>query len=224
MSTRAGILRTTGVGVTFALAGLLGGCSAGSTGPSTAAGGPGACPKTAPPHATAGSTATATVVTPKGTFVIALKADLAPAAVGNFIALAKCGYYTDVVFQRLVRGFVIQGGDGQYGRSPNIDAARVGGGKIGYTIDDDPVTTQYGRGVVAMARTPNPHSADTQFFIVLSDAARTSLASANTYAIMGTVTSGMDVVDAIAAMPTHGAQNDQADDPVPMTSVTITTP
>jgi cyclophilin family peptidyl-prolyl cis-trans isomerase len=217
-----------GVAVAFALAfgGVLAGCSAAATpipAPNASARTL-ACPKSAPAHAAAGLTATATIVTPKGTIVIKLQADLAPAAVGNFIALGGCGYYDGVVFHRLVPGFVIQGGDGVYGRSPNIDPNRVGSGSPGYTIDDDPVTAQYGRGVFAMARTPAPHSEDSQFFIVLDDAARDSLAQANTYAIMGHVTSGMDVVDAIAAMPNTGGQANAAVDPVPMTKVTITEP
>ena len=66
------------------------------------------------------------------------------------------------------------------------------------------MTATYGRGVVAMARTSQPHSQGSQFFIVLSDDAIQALASANTYAIMGHVTAGMDVVDAIAAMPNSG--------------------
>jgi peptidyl-prolyl cis-trans isomerase B (cyclophilin B) len=182
-----------------------------------------ACPTAAPAHAAAGTTATATIETPKGTIVIKLEADLGPAAVGNFIALARCGYYDNVVFHRLVPDFVIQGGDGQYGKSPNV-ASTVGQGGPGYTIDDDPVTASYGRGVVAMARTPDPHSEGSQFFIVLGDGARPALASANTYAIMGNVTSGMDVVDAIAAMPNSGDPDNAALDPVPMTRVTITSP
>ncbi|HTC85295.1 MAG TPA: peptidylprolyl isomerase [Candidatus Acidoferrum sp.] len=204
----------------------MAGCIGGTAAPATGSGGGGiaGCPTAAPAHAPAGSTATATIATPKGTIVIALQADLAPAAVGNFIALARCGYYDGVVFQRLVSGFVIQGGDGQYGRSPNVDMNRVGSGSPGYTIDDDPVHTPYVRGVVAMARTAKPHSGSSQFFIVLDDSAAGSLSQANTYAIMGHVTTGMDVVDAIAAMATHGPQNDQADVPVPMTKVTITTP
>jgi cyclophilin family peptidyl-prolyl cis-trans isomerase len=203
---------------------LLAGCIGGTAAPSSGGGIPASCPKSAPAHAKAGTTATATVVTPKGTFVIALKADLGPAAVGNFIALADCGFYNGVVFQRLVPGFVIQGGDGVYGRSPNVDVNRVGSGKTGYTIDDDPVLTPYKRGTVAMARSSLPHSEDSQFFIVLDDSAAGSLSTANTYAIMGSVTSGMEVVDAIAGGATHGPDGDIADNPVPMTSVTITTP
>jgi peptidyl-prolyl cis-trans isomerase B (cyclophilin B) len=183
-----------------------------------------ACPASAPAHATAGSVATVTVETPKGTIVMKLEADLGPAAVGNFLALARCGYYDGVVFHRLVPGFVIQGGDGEFGKSAQLDTTRVGSGGPGYTIDDDPVTATYGRGVVAMARTPQPHSQGSQFFIVLADGARPALEAANTYAIMGHVISGMEVADAIAAMPNSGEPNNAAIDPVPMTRITVSTP
>ena len=195
--------------------------------PASGAGGAGSiagCPTAAPAKAAAGTSSTATIETSKGNIVIKLEADLGPAAVGNFVALAKCGYYDGVVFHRLVPGFVIQGGDGQYGRKASLSASKVGAGGPGYTIEDDPVTAKYGRGVVAMARTSQPHSEGSQFFIVLSDSAIQALASANTYAIMGHVTSGMEVVDAIAAMPNSGGDANAAVDPLPMTKVTITTP
>jgi cyclophilin family peptidyl-prolyl cis-trans isomerase len=220
----------------FVAGGLIGSlllaCSASATpkpsstgsGAGSGAGGISGCPTTAPANAAAGSSSTMTIDTPKGKIVIKLEADLGPAAVGNFVALAQCGYYDGVVFHRLVPGFVIQGGDGQYGRQASLNNSKVGGGGPGYTIDDDPVKATYGRGVVAMARTANPHSQGSQFFIVLSDDARQALASANTYAIMGRVTSGMEVVDAIAAMPNSGGQANAAVDPVPMTKVTVSTP
>jgi peptidyl-prolyl cis-trans isomerase B (cyclophilin B) len=208
---------------------LASACSSAATpGPSGAepstAGRPIACPRSAPAHAPSGSVAIVTAETPKGTIVMKLEADLAPAAVANFLALARCGFYDGVVFHRLVPGFVIQGGDGQFGKSSALDKTRVGTGGPGYTIDDDPVTATYGRGVVAMARTQQPHSEGSQFFIVLSDGARPALESANTYAIMGHVTSGMDVVDAIGAMPNSGEPNNAALDPVPMSKVTVNTP
>ncbi len=190
----------------------------------SAAGAATACPSSAPAHAAAGSVATVTVETPKGTIVMKLEGDLAPAAVANFLALARCGFYDGVVFHRLVPGFVIQGGDGQFGKSPRLDKSRVGTGGPGYTIDDDPVNVPYARSVVAMARTPQPHSEGSQFFIVLADGARPALEAANTYAIMGHVTSGMDVVDAIAATPNSGEPNNSALDPVPMSKVTVNTP
>jgi cyclophilin family peptidyl-prolyl cis-trans isomerase len=151
-----------------------------------------------------------TVETDKGTFTVKVDGALSPIAAGNVVALAECGYYDGVVFHRVVPGFVIQGGD----------PTGTGGGGPGYTIKDEPVTATYGRGTVAMARTAEPDSVGSQFFVVLDDAAREALASYNTYQIIGTVESGMDVVDAIAAAadaenPTH---------PVVMTKVTVGNP
>jgi cyclophilin family peptidyl-prolyl cis-trans isomerase len=99
----------------------------------------------------------------------------------------------------------------------------VGRGGVAYTIKDEPVTTTYKRGTIAMARTSQPNSVTSQFFIVLSDAAAQSLAGpgANNYQIVGSVTSGMDAVDAIAA-----AANGQEipASPVAMTKVTVSNP
>ncbi len=147
---------------------------------------------------------------------------LSPIAAGNFVALADCGYYDGVVFHRVVPGFVIQGGDGQYGRSPNVDPAHMGQGGPPYTIQDEPVTTAYTRGTVAMARTAEPNSVGSQFFIVLDDAAAQSLADPkyNNYQIIGKVTSGMETVDAIAA----AADKENPTNPVVMTDVSVATP
>jgi cyclophilin family peptidyl-prolyl cis-trans isomerase len=174
------------------------------------------CPTSQPAALPAGQTRTVTIKTSKGDIVIQVKADLAPVAAGNFVALASCKFYDGVNFHRTASlqdgtPFVIQGGDPE----------GTGGGGPGYTIADEPVTTDYARGTVAMARTSDPHSEGSQFFIVLSDAAGPVLKSANTYAIFGTVTSGMDVADAI-----YAASNGQElpDDPIQMDSVTVTNP
>jgi cyclophilin family peptidyl-prolyl cis-trans isomerase len=173
------------------------------------------CPTSQPEALGAGETRTVSIETDKGTITLSLKADLSPIAVGNFVALAECGYYDGVVFHRLVPGFVIQGGD----------PTGTGTGGPGYTITDEPVTTAYHRGTVAMARTPQPNSVGSQFFIVVDDAAKSALASANTYQIIGEVTAGMDVVDTIVAMPNSGqSSGNQALDPVPMTKVTVANP
>jgi cyclophilin family peptidyl-prolyl cis-trans isomerase len=173
------------------------------------------CPTSQPDALGAGETRTVTIETGKGTITMSLKADLSPIAVGNFVALAGCGYYDGVVFHRLVPGFVIQGGD----------PSGTGTGGPGYTIADEPVTTAYHRGTVAMARTSQPNSVGSQFFIVVDDAAQPALASANTYQIIGDVTAGMDVVDTIVAMPNSGqSSGNQAVDPVPMTKVTVSNP
>ncbi len=194
----------------------------GSAGPSTASG---ACPTSQPAPLPAGQKRTLTIVTPKGTIVVEIDGSLSPIAAGNIVALAACGWYDGVVFHRLVPGFVIQGGDGQYGRvgadGKLADPSAAGTGGPGYTIKDEPVSAKYGRGVVAMARTSDPDSVGSQFFIVLDDQAASALASYNTYQIVGKVTTGMDVVDMIAAMPNSGDPANAALDPVPMTKVTV---
>ncbi|HEU0243068.1 MAG TPA: peptidylprolyl isomerase [Candidatus Limnocylindrales bacterium] len=181
---------------------------------------PAGCPTTQPPALTADDVRTVTIKTDKGDIAIEVKGSLSPIATGNFVALADCGYYDGVVFHRVVQGFVIQGGDGQFGRSPDVIPDLVGTGGPPYTIQDEPVTETYGRGVVAMARTSQPNSVGSQFFIVLTDDARAPLQDANTYQIIGKVTSGMEAVDAIAA----AADQELPTNPVVMTSVTVATP
>jgi cyclophilin family peptidyl-prolyl cis-trans isomerase len=204
--------------VLVALAGCTGGAPASSSPAvaSPAASAASGCPTTQPPALGAGETRTVTMETEKGTIIIKLEADLSPIAAGNFAALAGCGYYDGVVFHRLVPGFVIQGGD----------PTGTGTGGPGYTIKDEPVTTAYKRGTVAMARTAQPDSVGSQFFIVLDDAAGQVLGdpSYNTYQIIGTVTDGMATVDAIAAMPNSGEPSNEALEPVAMTKVTVATP
>jgi peptidyl-prolyl cis-trans isomerase B (cyclophilin B) len=176
--------------------------------------GDGTCPASQPASLAAGEVKTVTIETAKGTIVMRIDGSLAPIATGNFVALAGCHFYDGIVFHRLVPGFVIQGGD----------PAGDGSGGPGYSIADDPLNGTYHRGTVAMARTSQPNSQGSQFFIVLSDDANAALTDPSIqypYAIMGEVTSGMDVVDAIAAMPNSGQPNNAAVDPVAMTSVTV---
>jgi peptidyl-prolyl cis-trans isomerase B (cyclophilin B) len=183
---------------------------------------PPGCPTSQPPALAAADKRTVTIETPKGDIEIAVDGSLSPIATGNFVALASCGYYDGVVFHRVVPGFVIQGGDGQFGRSPEVIPDLVGTGGPPYRIQDEPVTGTYQRGTVAMARTAEPNSVGSQFFIVLDDAAAQSLAGPgyNNYQIVGTVTSGMDAVDAIAA----AADAEIPSQPIPMTRVTVSTP
>jgi cyclophilin family peptidyl-prolyl cis-trans isomerase len=183
---------------------------------------PPGCPTAQPAALAADATRTVTIETPKGRIVIAIKGSVSPIATGNFVALVSCGYYDGVVFHRLAPGFVIQGGDGQFGRVPDVIPDLVGGGGPPYTIQDEPVTATYHRGTVAMAKTASANSANSQFFIILSDQGASQLEAR--YQIIGTVTSGMDVVDVIAAMPNAGAPSNAAIDPVPMTKVTVATP
>jgi cyclophilin family peptidyl-prolyl cis-trans isomerase len=205
-------------------AGASAGASAGagasaSAGASVAPGGSSAtsdCPTSQPDPLPAGQTRTVTLTTPKGAIAIKVEADLSPIAAGNFVALASCGFYDGTVFHRtptLQDGtpFVIQGGDPE----------GTGRGGPGYTIKDEPVTTPYKRGTVAMARTSAPDSVGSQFFIVLDDKDGDILASANTYQIIGNVSSGMDVADAIF-VASGGAE--LPSNPIPITTATVANP
>ncbi len=186
---------------------------------------PSGCPTSQPPALGQGDVRTVTISTPKGDIVIKVEGALSPIATGNFVALVSCGYYDGVVFHRAASlqdgtPFVIQGGDGQFGRTPDLDPSLVGTGGPPYTIQDEPVTSTYRRGTVAMARKSAPNSVGSQFFIVLDDADADVLAQYNTYQIIGTVTSGMDVADAIHA----AADGEIPTNPVPMTKVTVSKP
>ncbi len=203
-----------------ALALVLAACSSGGSGATPAvtpaASGAAECPTSQPAPLGADQTRTVTLTTAKGNIVIGIKGSLSPIAAGNFVALAGCGYYDGTVFHRTAAlpdktPFVIQGGD----------PTGTGTGGPGYTIKDEPVTTTYHRGTVAMARTAQPDSVGSQFFIVLDDAARPPLESANTYQIIGEVTSGMETADAIFVA--SGGQELPAN-PVAITTATVANP
>lgn len=123
---------------------------------------------------------TVTIKTAKGNIVIELFAD-APLAASNFISLINKKFYDGLTFHRREEGFVIQGGD----------PVGNGTGGPGYKFDDEPVTRNYDRGIVAMANS-GPNTNGSQFFIMLSD-----FPLPPQYTIFGQVTSGMDVVDKI---------------------------
>lgn len=182
---------------------------AGAVSAADALGEPAATPIAEPPAQPAGDGTGVRLATDKGDIVIYLYTESSPVAAENFLNLVNAGFYDGLTFHRLVPGFVIQGGD----------PAGDGTGGPGYTIADEPIVGCYGRGIVAMARTPEPHSQGSQFFVVLDDGAKGALESANTYAIFGRVTEGMDVVDEIAAMPT--VNGDTAQDPVHITKATV---
>jgi dolichyl-diphosphooligosaccharide--protein glycosyltransferase len=188
------------------------------------------CPTTAPSPMTAGTTATVTVSTNYGNIVIKVDASKAPNGTGAFVALARCGYYNNVMFHRIMAGFMVQAGDGQYARLPSYDTSKWGSGGPGWSIPDDKATEKYVRGTVALANTGNGNSASSQFFIVLADSADAALSAATEpYAQVGMVTSGMDVVDKMAAVPVGGEPESDGNlsmplVPVVITGTTVTTP
>jgi cyclophilin family peptidyl-prolyl cis-trans isomerase len=157
----------------------------------------------------------ARIDTDKGVIEIELDVTGAPKAAANFIELAKKGYYDGVVFHRLVPGFVIQGGDGEYGHADKLDRGRLGTGGPGYKFADEPFNGDYVRGAVAMANA-GPNTNGSQFFICLADL---SGSLPKKYTLFGKVTSGLDAVDAIAAGKRDS--RDQPNDPVAMKSVSI---
>ena len=168
-----------------------------------------------PDHAAApaGDGTKAIIHTALGDITIELYNVTAPVAATNFAKLAGEHFYDGVVFHRLVPGFVIQGGD----------PTGTGRGGPGYTIRDEPVVGDYERAIVAMARTPAPNSQGSQFFICVADL-RGRLPTSGGYAIFGRVVDGMSTVDQIAALPNSGAPDNQALEPVAMTSVEIVAP
>ncbi len=157
----------------------------------------------------------AVIATEAGDIEVDLFTEGAPRAAGNFIDLAKKGFYDDVVFHRVIPGFVIQGGDGEFGKKSSLNAGRVGTGGPGYKFADEPISGDYNRGTLAMANA-GPNTNGSQFFICHQDLAGKLPKS---YTIFGQVTRGLEVVDAIANAPRNG--RDLPDAPVAMTSVTI---
>jgi cyclophilin family peptidyl-prolyl cis-trans isomerase len=125
----------------------------------------------------------AVIKTERGDITLDLRPDLAPEHVNSFVFLSRDGFYDGVTFHRVEPGFVIQGGD----------PTGTGSGGPGYTLDAEFSSEPYVRGVLGMARTNDPNSAGSQWFITLGDARFLD----NEYTVFGTVSDGMDVVDCI---------------------------
>ena len=159
----------------------------------------------------------ATISTEKGDIDIDLFTTDAPKASQNFIDLAKKGFYDDVVFHRVISGFVIQAGDGEFGKKSSLNRNRVGTGGPGYKFEGEPIKGDYVRGALAMANA-GPNTNGSQFFICHQDL--TGRLPKN-YTLFGQVTRGMDVVDKIVTAPRDG--RDLPDEPVAMKTVTIDT-
>ena len=157
----------------------------------------------------------ATIATELGDIDVELFDESAPKAAGNFVTLARKGFYDDVVFHRVIPGFVAQAGDGQYGKKSSLERGRVGTGGPGYKFEDEKVQGDYVRGALAMANA-GPNTNGSQFFICHQDL--TGKLPKN-YTLFGQVTHGMDVVDKIVTAPRDG--RDFPDQPVAMTTVTI---
>ena len=166
---------------------------------------------TSPPTMTINveSSYTAEIETSSGSITIDLFTDVAPNTVNNFITLSNDGYYNDVIFHRVIKGFMIQGGDpsgtghGDMGKYP------------GYDFEDELENPMnYERGIVAMANR-GPNTNGSQFFIMHAD-----YPLPYQYTIFGKVTEGLETVDAIANVQT--GENDKPVDDIVILSVKIT--
>jgi cyclophilin family peptidyl-prolyl cis-trans isomerase len=142
-------------------------------------------------------TYTATVKTSCGTIVFRLDQKLAPNTVNSFVFLAKKHFFDGLIFHRIAKGFVIQGGD----------PTGSGSGGPGYkTVDAPPKDSKYPVGVVAMAKSGDeaPGTSGSQFFIVIGKEAGLPA----DYAIIGKVVKGQDVAEKIGALPIEGGATD----------------
>ncbi|HTA29094.1 MAG TPA: peptidylprolyl isomerase [Candidatus Cybelea sp.] len=139
----------------------------------------------------------AVITTSEGTMVIQFWTDAAPKTIANFKKLAKEGFYDGTCFHRVIKGFMIQGGD------PNTkDASKEamwGMGDPGYKIDAEFNDHPHVRGVISMARSSDPNSAGCQFFICHGDPSFLD----HKYTTFGKLIKGDDVLEKIATTPTH---------------------
>ncbi|MGE5238241.1 MAG: peptidylprolyl isomerase [Chloroflexota bacterium] len=126
--------------------------------------------------------------------------DVAPNHVNNFIELAKKGFYDGTTFHRVIPGFMIQGGDPN---SKNPDKSKHGMGGPGYTVKAEFNDKPHKRGTLSMARSADPNSAGSQFFICVADTPFLN----KQYTVFGEVVSGMDVVDKIVNQPRDRMDN-----------------
>ena len=161
-----------------------------------------------------------TIKTSVGDIQLELNDEKAPITVENFKTIASSGYYEGTIFHRVINGFMIQGG----GLTADMNNKSSGTGPIQNEANNG---LPNDRGTIAMARTMDPHSATSQFFINHKDNAFLNHTGETSqgwgYAVFGLVTEGMDVVDQIAEVATgsSGAYQDVPEEVITIESVTI---
>jgi cyclophilin family peptidyl-prolyl cis-trans isomerase len=137
-----------------------------------------------------------TLQTELGAIEIAMMPEVAPEAVRNFLNLSATGALDTTTFSRVLKGFVIQGGNLQTSEKWNAELAR----RMTHKLPDEPGLVKHVRGIVSMARTDEPNSATTHFFILVAPAPHLD----SKFSAFGQVTKGMEVVDAINEAPGAG--------------------
>jgi peptidyl-prolyl cis-trans isomerase B (cyclophilin B) len=152
-----------------------------------------------------------TLETELGAIEIAMMPEVAPEAVRNFLNLSATGAFDTTTFSRVVKGFVIQGGDLQTSQKWSAELAK----RMMHHLPDEPGLVKHVRGIVSMARTEEPNSATTHFFILVNAAPHLD----SKFAAFGTVTKGMEVVDAINQAPIDG---EKPKNPVKINRATVT--
>lgn len=159
--------------------------------------------------------------TTKGNIVLELDREKAPKTVDNFLSLVESGFYEGTIFHRVIKGFMIQGG----GLTENMTQKPTG---IPIPNEADNSLKNV-RGSIAMARTQDPHSATSQFFINTVDNAFLNHSSKTLsgwgYCVFGRVVEGMDVVDAIESSPTttYGMYTDVPSEPIVINKASVVT-
>jgi peptidyl-prolyl cis-trans isomerase B (cyclophilin B) len=157
------------------------------------------------PTATGDNTVTARMQTNKGTIVLELDAGKAPETVANFVEYAKSGHYDGTIFHRVIPGFMIQGGGFEPGMSQKTTRAPIKNEADNGLKNDT--------GTIAMARTPDPNSATSQFFINVKDNGFLNYTAPNAqgwgYCVFGKVVDGMDVVRDIEKVATTSRSGHQ---------------
>jgi peptidyl-prolyl cis-trans isomerase B (cyclophilin B) len=137
-----------------------------------------------------------TLETEQGALEIALMPEVAPEAVRNFLNLSATGALDTTTFSRVVKGFVIQGGNLQTSEKWSAELAK----RMSRTLPDEPGIVKHVRGIVSMARTDEPNSGTTHFFILVGPGPHLD----SKFSAFGTVTKGIEVADAINQAPTEG--------------------
>ena len=149
-----------------------------------------------------------------GTVTLELYPEKAPNTVNNFVTLANSGFYDGLTFHRIIEGFMIQGGDPE----------GIGTGGPGYTIPGEFASNgytendlQHNKGVISMARSQDPDSAGSQFFIMSADSPHLD----GDYAAFGEVTSGIEIIEQIEKVET--GTMDKPVDPIVIENITVDT-
>lgn len=201
-----------------ALALLVAGCSA-EPSPTPSVACPTAAPTSVSAQATLADASVATVTVTgavEGEFTIDLHGELAPIATANFVSLARCGFFDEIKFHRVLAGFVVQAGDPETANHEG-DFEGIGSGGPGYRFEIEPPADglAYDPYSVSMANAAPaiPDSNGSQFFIALADL---DAGLPRNYTIFGQVRSGTEVIDEIAAVPVNDPRIG-----VPLTPVTI---